>query len=360
MYKKISSYAVAVLLSLLLVAGSCWPAASAYATTATQDLNAEADEAQRQVEESAAEYDTAVAKLEGLQKDIEQNAARINEIEEQLPGQRERSSQAYRALYKMQHQGFTILDMLLSSGSLTDFIVSLDYINYLQQSNIDQITRLQTMQDELENTEADLRTKQIEAQAEKDRAEASLSEARKARQAAQEKALAEAKAMAEAEAAAQAAAAAAEAAAQPEQTAPTTPAPSTPIVETPSDVDWSSDKQVFVEMWGKRIDAYLAGSPLAGQGRTFAIASWDYAVDPRWSPAISNTESSKGRHCFLPHNAWGWGQISWSSWEEAIDAHVRGLARGYGHTITVENAKKYCPPNWEHWYKSTLAEMESI
>ncbi len=33
---------------------------------------------------------------------------------------------------------------------------------------------------------------------------------------------------------------------------------------------------------GGRIDSYLAGSPLSGQGATFAAAAWDYGVDPRF------------------------------------------------------------------------------
>ena len=115
-----------------------------------------------------------------------------------------------------------------------------------------------------------------------------------------------------------------------------------------------------MDTWGARIDAYLAGSPLGGYGATFAAAAWDYGVDPSWSPAISNTESSKGLYCFYPHNAWGWGAISWGSWEEAIYAHVAGLARGYGYTITIEAAQKYCPPNWQHWYNVTLAQMNLI
>ena len=97
------------------------------------------------------------------------------------------------------------------------------------------------------------------------------------------------------------------------------------------DVDWSVGEDEFVSTWTARIDAYLAGSPLAGQGRTFAEAAWNNGVDPRWSPAISNTESSKGAHCFAPYNAWGWGDSSWSSWEEAINAHVAGLAANYGY-----------------------------
>lgn len=343
-------------MAIMLVVGVTWPFTSAYAEpTATQDLNAEADELQLVVEESAAAYDSASAAVEKLEKEIVANEERIQEIEDELPGQLERSNQALRTMYFMQQEGYSLLDMLLRSDSISDFFTSLDYLNFLQECNLNEISRLTSMQKELEATETDLEAKKAQAIEERDQAEASLSEARKARQAAQEKALAEAKAQAEAEARALEAAQAEMAVSQ---EAP--PAPSGETSATPTPVDWSDDKQVFVSSWGKRIDNYLAGSPLAGQGQTFARAAWDYGVDPRWSPAISNTESSKGAHCFLPHNAWGWGSNSWSSWEEAIDAHVRGLARGYGYTISVGSAKKYCPPNWEKWYNNTLAQMNSI
>ncbi len=127
-----------------------------------------------------------------------------------------------------------------------------------------------------------------------------------------------------------------------------------------SEVDWSVGEEAFVAEWTARIDAYLEGSPLAGQGAAFAKAAWENCVDPRWSPAISNTESSKGENCFLPCNAWGWGQSSWSSWEKAIGEHVAGLAESYGYSLTYAYAKKYCPPNYDNWFNSTLSEMKRI
>ena len=127
-----------------------------------------------------------------------------------------------------------------------------------------------------------------------------------------------------------------------------------------AEVDWSCGKDAFISEWANRINNYLAGSPLAGQGETFAAAAWENGVDPRWSPAISNTESTKGANCFLPHNAWGWGSTGWSSWEEAINAHVAGLAKGYGYTISYSNAQKYCPPNYDNWFRDTLREMSKI
>ena len=127
------------------------------------------------------------------------------------------------------------------------------------------------------------------------------------------------------------------------------------------DVDWGVGKEAFLAEWTARIDAYLAGSPLAGYGATFAEAAWNNGVDPRWSPAISNTESTKGANLFRPYNAWGWmGTTTWGSWEESINAHIAGLASGYGYSITVANAQKYCPPTYMDWYNKTISQMMMI
>lgn len=150
--------------------------------------------------------------------------------------------------------------------------------------------------------------------------------------------------------------AAAEAAKAAQQAAAAQEAASSALDNLP-DVDWNVGKDAFIAEWGARIDAYLAGSPLSGQGETFATAAWNNSVDPRWSPAISNTESSKGAVCFLPYNAWGWGSSSWGNWEDAINAHVAGLAKGYGYSITYANAVKYCPPNSANWFNNTVNQM---
>ena len=126
------------------------------------------------------------------------------------------------------------------------------------------------------------------------------------------------------------------------------------------DVDFSVGREAFIAEWTDRINAYLAGSPLAGHGETFAETAWEVGIDPRWSPAISNTESTKGRVCFKYHNAWGWDQTSWSDWDTAIRAHVRGLARCYGFTISYSYAMRYCPPNYDNWYRDTVNQMTLI
>lgn len=125
-------------------------------------------------------------------------------------------------------------------------------------------------------------------------------------------------------------------------------------------VDFTVGREAFIAEWTARIDTYLEDSPLAGYGANFAEAAWDNGVDPRWSPAISCTESTKGVYLSAAHNAWGWTGGSWADWPTAISAHVAGLAKGYGHTITYANAARYCPPNTAHWYRTTLSEMAKI
>ena len=127
-------------------------------------------------------------------------------------------------------------------------------------------------------------------------------------------------------------------------------------------VDWTMGHDEFVAYWGARIDAFLAGYPLEGQGVTFAEAAWDYGVDPRLSPAISNTETTRGLNCSAPYNAWGWGpHIPFPNWEVAIDTHVKGLkAGGYGPMITFAGAQRYCPPTPDSWYRNTIYAMSLI
>ena len=329
------------------------------------DTNVQADAAQQEVERTAAEYDQAMGRIDSLNQQIADNEARIAEIEETLPAQQERSSAAAVKLYKTQASTPGLLEMVLSSENIVDFFTSLEYVSHIYSSNQAEIKRLSELKDELDQTKRDLSQAKKDADAEADNAEQALSAAQQARQEAQRKAQEEAARQAEE------AAKAAEAEADKQEQANSESAPAATeasggatagTVEAPSDdgADWASERDVFVAQWAGRIDAYLAGSPMAGTGKVFAEAAWDYGVDPRWSPAISNTESSKGLYCSGSCNAWGWGSCSWGSWEEAIRDHVAGLARGYGYTISVDAAKKYCPPNWEHWYNATLAQMNMI
>lgn len=359
----------------LLALALAWPMAFAQVDCswgATEEIEAKITEAQRQIEESAASYDEAVERIGELEEQIRENESRIAELEEELPRQKERSDEALTAIYKMNREGYSLINMVLSSESVVEFLTCVDYLTRLQNRNIDVIVSLSTMEQELAATQAALDEALSEAKRQEKQAEDSLAVAQAAREMAQREAQEQARLEREAQEAARKAAEEAEAkkaaeeAEKQEQDDSGSSEENEGSTETPSvapsddGANWGADKQSFVSSWAGRIDAYLAGSPLAGQGTTFAAAAWDYGVDPRWSPAISAVESSKGAACFKPYNAWGWGSASWGSWEEAINAHVAGLARGYGYTLSESAAQKYCPPNWQHWYNRCAEEMNSI
>lgn len=309
----------------------------------TTETAATLTETQKKVEETAAAFDEATKNLDSLQEQVAENEARIAELEAKLPAAQERASRAMRELYKHHKGSNTLMSFVLNTKSMDELISGMKYLDQVKDANVGALTELSELQTELEAKKTELKSAKVQAEAERDSAAEALTQAQKLREAAQ----------AQADAEAEAELAALQQASQNMGGG---------AVATPNNgvVNWDVDQASFVAEWAPRIDAYLAGSPLEGQGATFANAAWKYGVDPRFSPAISNTESSKGRHCFRPHNAWGWGNASWGSWEEAIDAHVSGLARGYGYTISVAGAKKYCPPNWFNWYNNTLSEMNRI
>jgi len=339
-----------VSVALVLFLSAPYPG-SAYAEDI--DTNPVADSFQLEVERTAAAYDEAVATAALAAESLEENEARIAELESAIPVQQARSEAAARELYKFQQQRLGVIDLLLSADSFFGFVSSLEYVNRITAANVAEISRLNEMKAELDTRQAELSRAKSEADAQAADAERALTAAQEARLEAQRKAAEAARQAAEADAAARAAAGQT-------QGTPTAQAAEAADAVVNDSADWSFDEASFVESWTGRIDAYLAGSPLAGQGRAFAQAAWNYGVDPRWSPAIAYLESSLGAYCFLPHNAWGWGSESWGSWGEAIDAHVRGLARGYGYTISWDAARKYCPPNADHWYNVVLAQMNSI
>lgn len=365
---RLNMRVVAKALALALAAACCTIAVSPTVVLATEAEDeaeqTELQRLQREVEETAAAYDEALEVVEELDAKIAENEARIEELEAELPAQRERAAEAIANHYKMQQETPGLLSLILSADSFNDFISTITYLDIIADRSTDELAALITMEEELEATRAELAGQKEEADARLQEAEDALAQAQAAREEAQR--AAEERARREAAAAAAAAQAAAEAAAA-QQTYTTesgevvqAEAPSNPSAPAPSSISWATDKESFVAEWAPRIDAYLGGSPLGGHGRTFAEAAWDYGVDPRVSPAIACVESGKGRSCYRSHNAWGWGGISWPDWDTAIRSHVAGFASGYGYTVTLSGAASYCPPSYQLWYSSVVAQMECI
>lgn len=118
----------------------------------------------------------------------------------------------------------------------------------------------------------------------------------------------------------------------------------------------------------RAIDIYLTevDSPLTGYGRAFVSAGRTYGVDPFLVVSIAGKESSWGKHCFLPYNAWGWGDLSFKNWEDAIFTYTRCLSEEYirkGRTTPDVIGPIYCPPNYMEWARDVnqfYAELNGI
>ena len=328
----------------LMVTQTVMPS-KAFATA--EDIFAEADELQLIVEKTAEEYNAAVAALTALEDQIAELQKRIDELEEILPVQKERSSAAMNDYYRMYTSSNLFLELIFGARSFGDLLASYEYAIRLQNSCMNELVRTKEMVAELLEAREQLEQNRQDALAEKNHVEQALAEARAARE--EKLRLAEEVRQQELEEIRRLAAEARKQALENQINE-----------DGPTPIDWIDDRAAFVAEWAPRIDRYLAGFPLAGYGWVFAEAAYDYNVDPRWSPAISCTESTKGKYCFRDHNSWGWGYVNWPDWETAIRAHVKGLANGYGYTISIWAAKKYCPPSWEHWYIVTASEMERI
>ena len=345
-------------------------------------------EMQAKVEEANNAYDEAIANVEQIQGEIEENEQRIAQIEEKLPAQRQRAAESLKALYKMQQSSSGLLELILSADNFNDFISTISYLERIQNKNLVELQDLADMNAELQEAKDTLAARHSQANHEAEAARQAQQDAVAARDSVVQQALKQAQA--EQVQAQQAVEQAQKEAASgktftsasgmetkvdvtrdttpiAESIAETnTPAPSQPErteepaqTETEPEVPTNTARDQFESEWGARINAYLAGSPLAGYGENFAQAAMRYGVDPRLSPAISCVESGKGAICFKPHNAWGWGSSSWGSWEEAIEGHVAGLAAGGYYSLTMEGASRYCPPGGE-WYAAVLGEMNAI
>ena len=344
----------------LALAISPLAARPALAAQTADEQAAELNEIQGRINESNDDYEQAQARVDELQAQVAANEERIAQIEQELPQLRDRAADSMRVLYRLQQGSGGLVELLLSAEDFGELITTIQYLDVITSHNSDSVEELVTLSDELASTRADLDAQLAEAEEQRDRAAEALAAAMAAHQEMQEQI--EAQAAAEA----QERQAAIEAAKQQEGQTFVTESGNEAAVETPTQgadagtVDWGAGHDAFVAEWGARIDAFLAGSPLAGYGTTFAEAAWANNVDPRFSPAIAAVESGRGQSCYRPHNAWGWGGVSWDSWEEAIADHVAGLASGYGGTLTYAGALKYCPPNADNWYASVLANMQRI
>jgi len=114
----------------------------------------------------------------------------------------------------------------------------------------------------------------------------------------------------------------------------------------------------------ENVRKYLAGrqAPLAAYAEEFVKAADHYNIDYRIIAAISVIESGGGKHTFRPHNAWGWGKMSFENWTEAIWTVSAGISRYYSRGLTTPQliAPYYCPPNAVKWAQNVSFVMNQM
>ena len=289
---------------------------------------------QAEVKKKTDERDEIVALLEKYAEQMAQVTAQLKEASAELDEGQKLAEHSVRERYKVQRQYPSLIEAVLCSQDWQSFIAGIEYIEAASKASVGEVSDMREEVAKLEREKTVLEEMTAATEKKKARVEEELEAVAKARDEAQR--LSDLV---------------------------------TNAKLTPDGADWKGTEKEFIEEWAPRIDAYFEGTAMADTGEYFAKAAWDNYIDPRFSPAISNIESSKGAICIRPYNAWGWGAADpdpaglaseWSSWEEAINAHVKGLAAGYGYTISKKGAKKYCPPNWQLWYATTVDQMNSI
>ncbi len=83
---------------------------------------------------------------------------------------------------------------------------------------------------------------------------------------------------------------------------------------------YSNRKVNEVCEWGKRLDRYLSGTPMAGTGYIIAETAYDHGMDPRLYPAIAEVESGRG---VAPYGScynvcgWVWNPPYMADWKDA-------------------------------------------
>ncbi len=103
-------------------------------------------------------------------------------------------------------------------------------------------------------------------------------------------------------------------------------------------------------------------APLAPYTKEFVKAAHEYGIDYRLVAAISIIESSGGLHTFRTYNAWGWGKMNFSSWEEGIWTVSKGLGKYYARGLTTPQriSVYYCPPTASEWARKVSFVMGQI
>lgn len=280
------------------------------------------EEARSEIQLANEAIAAAEGDIERLSGEIGDASLRAAQLEEALPGKREDAAMTMRSLYKMYSDLPAEVAIIMGTEHVDVMMNELFFYESVSTTNIKSAI---DMSQELAATQASIVEKGVEL----DAAKARLSESQEDLEES-------------------------EAILKRILNAP-------PALEGCEPIDWSMSDEEIVAEWAPRIDAYLEGHGLEGHGEDFVRAGLKYGVDPRFSAAISNTESTRGDFCFASHNAWGFMGHSWSNWQDAIYDHTEYLSSSlYNGRLNAQTAQTYCPPTWDSWLANTLSAAQSI
>ncbi len=169
LHMRIARGAACAGLSLALVLAACPVSAHAESLEKLQEAAIAANDS----------YEKAEQESQDLQKQIEDNEAKIHELEAKLPGLRNKAAAAMRASYKLQQAQGDLVMLLLSAEDFNQFVTQAAYLDIITESNAnaikelnDSVWELNTTKDELTKQKEDADVKLAEAQRAKEEADA--------------------------------------------------------------------------------------------------------------------------------------------------------------------------------------------
>ncbi len=124
----------AITCAVLAVALTAAPVLSPPSCAVSEETQAELDSANQKVDDSMSAYNDAIAKLETLQAQIDENTA-IEQLEQEITEKQQAASDAMREMYKYQQGSNQLVGVMVGSSSLSDFITSSTYMSQIQDSN---------------------------------------------------------------------------------------------------------------------------------------------------------------------------------------------------------------------------------
>lgn len=124
----------------------------------------------------------------------------------------------------------------------------------------------------------------------------------------------------------------------------------------------SEDPEILRQTENIRRYLESRNAPLAPYAKEFVKAAHEYGIDYRLVASISIIESSGGLHTFRTYNAWGWGKMNFTSWEEGIWTVSKGLGKYYARGLTTPQriSVYYCPPTASEWARKVSFVMSQI